>query len=138
LETSTGHHYLRNYMPKRNLIVKVDSLQDMISEHQVDLKSLLDMFDLLHAADPSYESTAASISQLRARVSALNSDIVTLEAQRSTITTNIEKCKQELTKHMDTARKSTSVHVARAQSEQTAGSEFSQELSKKSKGRKKK
>ena len=63
----------------------------------------------------------------------LKDDIVFLQSRRSTVSDSIDKCKQEIGNYSGTAKKSTSVHIARAQSEQSNSSSLPAATSKKSK-----
>lgn len=49
----------------------------------------------------------------------LQEDLVVARARRAIITESVGDCKQQLMKYSQVARKSTNVHIARAQSEQS-------------------
>lgn len=94
------------------------------------------MLDSLSPSDDAYESVNIAISNAREPAQQLRDEVVSLQSQRATVSSSIDVCKEELKQYEQTPRTSTSVHVARAQSEQSNSSLDTGATSKKSKAKK--
>ena len=89
-------------------------------EKEITEKSAL--LDSSSTKASSKRDVETSINQMKKSVQKLKDDVVALKSRRVATTESIEKCKDELAKYSGTPRKSTSVQIARAQSEQSNNS----------------
>lgn len=112
-------------------------LQDNVLKLETEISEKISLLETLSFSDQSYESTNASVTDMRKRLSDIREDLVTLEGKRNKLGESIEKCSAELEKFSSTPRKSNTVQVARAQSEQSEQSDIPQRTTAKPKGKKK-
>lgn len=97
-----------------------------MTQLETEISEKLSLMESLPTSDQTYAEVNTSVMELRERLQTIRDEIVTLNARKSQFSDSMEKCTAELEKFSGVPRKSNTVQVARAQSEQSEVSDVPQ------------